>query len=241
LLLDRKKIRRWAKWVALILAIVFALGFLTMGIGFGSGNFNLLSAFSCASSNTDTTEPKTSQEKLDALFKAVQANPKDTTSMLSIATVYQDMYRETDDIQNLRTAAAFLENAIDVDPTLSEVYIRVADIYLFDKFGAYDAAVKVLNKAASVTPDSPEVFQKLGTAQRNLGNKEAAAMAWQRYLQLDPNGKMAPVIREQLAAMTNTTTTTVAASTTTTAAPGTTTSVAASTTTSASTTATTAN
>ncbi len=48
-----------------------------------------------------------------------------------------------------------------------------------DAMNANDAAVTVLNKAASVDPTNPDVFLKLGIAQQNAGNKAAAVLAWQ--------------------------------------------------------------
>jgi len=149
------------------------------------------------------------------------ADPKDTTTMLAIATLYEDMYQagKGEGTEYLRNAAAFLENAIDVDPTLKDVYIRLADMYMSDDFRANDAAITVLNKAASADPTNPDVFLKLGIAQQNAGNKAAAVLAWQKYLQLDPNGEMAEVVREQLEKLTATTTTTTTAATSTTAGP----------------------
>ena len=193
-----------------------------MGVGQGMGNLNVFEALSCSNDRTPTTTPAaTNQEKLTAYLQTLQANPKDTTTMLAIATLYEDMYQagEGQGTEYLRTAAAFLENAIDVDPTLKDVYIRVANMYLSDDLTAYEAAVTVLNKAASADPTNPDVFLKLGIAQQRVGNREAAVLAWQKYLELDPNGDMADVVREQLEVLTSTTTTT-AATTTTTAAPG---------------------
>jgi cytochrome c-type biogenesis protein CcmH/NrfG len=241
LLLDRKKIRKWAKWVALILAVIFGASFLFLGVGYGGAGFDISSIFKSGCSSTATTEPKTDQDKLNSLLQTIQANPKDTTSMLAAATIYQSMYQsgQSNGIDALRNAAALLENAIAVDPTLKDVYIRLANMYMSDDLRAYEPAVAVLNKAASADPTNPEVFLKLGTAQRNLGNKEAAVLAWQKYLELAPNGEMASVIRDQLETLTATTTTTAAA-TTTTAAGSSTTTTSGSTTTSASATSTTA-
>ena len=59
------------------------------------------------------------------------------------------------------------------------------------------------------------MFLKLGIAQQNSGNKEAAVLAWQKYLELAPNGAPAATIRAQIATMTaNAPTTTPAATTT---------------------------
>jgi tetratricopeptide (TPR) repeat protein len=233
LLLDRRRIKKWAKWVALALAIVFALSFLFMGVGYGGGaGFNISEIFTGGgfSDNAATTEPNTAQEELDAHLQTLTANPNDTTTMLAVATLYEDMYDqgEGDGDEYLLKAAAFLENAIDVDATLKDVYIRLADLYInqIATAPAYEAAATVLNKATTADPANPDVYLKLGIAQQKLGNKEAAVLAWQKYLELAPEGDMASVVKDQIARLTATTTTTTAGASTTTTAASTTTTVA---------------
>ncbi len=121
MLLDRKRIRKWAKWVALGLAIVFGLSFLFMGVGYGGAGFDLSSLFK-GKQSSKTTAPQTDEQKLEAYLQTLAANPKDTTTMLAIATVYRDMYQAGKGNGNeyLKTSAAFLENAIDVDPSLKK-------------------------------------------------------------------------------------------------------------------------
>ena len=245
MLLDRRRIKKWAKWVALILAIIFAASFLFLGVGYGGAGFNISEIFTTGgcSAETDTTEPQTAEEKLNTLLAAYEANPKDTTNMLAIATAYEDLYEagKGEGTEYLENAAAFLRNAIDVDPNLKEVYLRVANIYIsgIGTAPAYQAAAEVLNKATVADPQNPEVYLKLGIAQQKLGNKQAAVLAWQKYLELDPNGEMADVVREQIKVLTETTTTTAASTTTTAASGGTTTTAAPTTTTAATSTTTT--
>ena len=224
MLLDRRGIRKWAKWVALILAIIFAISFVAMGVGQGTGGMNVLDAFSC--SGDQTPEPQTEQERLNALLQTLEANPKDTTTMLAVATMYESMYAagEGNGTEYLVTAAAFLRNAIDVDPSLKDVYLRVAKIYMEDELQQFDAAVPVLNQATTVDPTNADVFLNLGIAQNSLGNKTGAVLAWQKYLELEPNGEMASVVRQQIEKLTATTTTTAATNTTSTTAGSTTTS-----------------
>jgi tetratricopeptide (TPR) repeat protein len=231
LLLDRRRIRKWAKWVALALAIIFAGGFLFMGIGYGGAGFNLSEIFSGGC--TETTEPNTVQAELDKYLAALAANPNDTSAMQSAATVYEGMYEAAGEGQGnpeyLQNAAGLLEKAITVDPSLKDVYLRLADLYIttVGTTAALQQAVVTLNKAVEVDPNNPDVYLKLGTAQRSLGNIQAAALAWQKYLQLEPNGEYAKVIQGQLDELVGNTTTTAGTSTTggtgTTAGPGATT------------------
>jgi tetratricopeptide (TPR) repeat protein len=256
LLLDRKKIRRWAKWVALGLAIVFVASFLFLGVGYGGAGFDLSRIFSGGcSEKTGVTD--TANTKLDEYLATLEENPKDTDTMLAVATLYEDMYDPDagEGTQYLDKAAEYLEQAISVAPSLKELYLRLARLYI--KSGdanqeaataaetagdtltqgvygqaahtAYKDAARVLNRATSVDPDNPEVYLYLGIAQRSAGEDGAAILAWQKYLQLDPTGDQAGAIAAALEQLTAPSTTTTAGLTTTTG--GSTTTTAGSTTT----------
>ena len=103
MLLDRKRINRWAKWVALFLAIVFAAGFLFMGVGYGGAGFNLSELFT--SDNNVPDNPQTPEDKIAAYQAQLTQNPNDMAALIGLATVYQ----QNDD---LLRAAAYLELAL---------------------------------------------------------------------------------------------------------------------------------
>jgi cytochrome c-type biogenesis protein CcmH/NrfG len=58
---------------------------------------------------------------------------------------------------------------------------------------------------------------KLGSAQNNLGNTQAAVLAWQKYLDLAPNGDMAATVKDEITKLAAQATSTTAGVTTTTA------------------------
>lgn len=225
--------------MALFLAIVFAVGFLFLGVGYGGAGFDLSGIFSCS----ESTEPQVEDTALDDLLAALEADPENTAKMLEIATYYENRYDPdaTEGTKYLDDAAAYLEQAIGVDPGLKDVYLRLAKLYIrsakvSEEASAaagqqgdditqgvyasaarddYKDAARVLNKATSVDPEDSEVYLYLGIAQRGAGNKGEAILAWQKYLQLDPNGDQASVIREALEELTATTTTASTSTTTT--------------------------
>ncbi len=216
MLLDRRRIRKWAKWVALFLAVVFALSFLFLGVGYGGGaGLNIFDLFGKNKSTTNTS--LTEDERIAALQAQLQQNPKDITTLQALATAYIQK-------EDLKTAATYLEQVITIDPSQKDIYLKLADIYLNSSVSDYTAAAAVLNKAIALDPSNPDLFLKLGLAQRGLGNVSATLMAWQKYLQLAPNGDQADVIREQVATLSQqaTTTTSTASTTTTTSTSSTT-------------------
>ncbi len=209
MLLDRRRINKWAKWVALFLAVVFAAGFLFMGVGYGGGAASI-SRSSSAGNKTTSSNPQTPEDKIAAFQATLAQNPNDTTALLGLATLYQEN-------NDLKTAAVYLEKVIAVDPSQKDIYLRLANIYLNASVASYEPAVTVLNKLTSLDPQNPDVYLKLGTAQNSLGHTEAAILAWQKYLQLAPNGDMATVVKDQIDKLSKkATTTTVAGSTSTT-------------------------
>jgi len=219
LLLDRRRIRKWAKWVALVLAIVFVLSFLFMGVGYGGAGFNISEIFTNGGcSSTGTAEPNTVEEKLKAYEEALEVNPNDTDALLGIANIMRDLYEQNGEIEYLLVSAAQLEKVIAADPTQKDIYMRLARLYMSNEVNDAAKAVAVLNKAASADPDNPDVYLQLGIAQQRLNNVTAAVLAWQKYLELEPDGQMADTVRERIKALTETTTTTKPATTTT--APG---------------------
>lgn len=81
------RLRRQAKWVFLVLAFVFAGGFVFFGVGSGStgigdllrGNFNI---FGNNGSSTNSSAVKSA-------LKTTQAHPKDPNAWRNLATAYQ--------------------------------------------------------------------------------------------------------------------------------------------------------
>lgn len=207
MLLDRKRIKKWSKWIALFLAIVFGGGFLFLGVGYGGAGFNLSDLFT--GTKTTTAAEQTPEQKLAAFQATLTQNPVDTTAMLGIANIYQQA-------NNYKAATVYLENVISIDPSQKDVYIRLANLYMSTDLADYQSAVTVLNKATSVDTNNPDVYLKLGSAQNYLGHTEAAILAWQKYLELAPNGDMASVVQEQITKLSSKPTTTTAAGATTT-------------------------
>jgi Flp pilus assembly protein TadD len=228
LLLDRRRIRKWAKWVALALAVFFAAGFLLMGIG-GSG-VNVLDIFQ-GCSETTPTETSVADTQLDKLLAALAADSTNTTKMLEIAAYYERLYSPTDGTgrEYAGQAANYYEQALEADPSLKEVYLDLGKLYI-EMSSPADAA-RILNMATSVDPDNAEVYYYLGRAQQMAGKKGETILAWQKYLQLAPEGRLAETVRAQLEQLTAPSTTTTSAPTTTTGAVATSTTVASSTTT----------
>lgn len=210
MLLDRKRINRWARWVALGLAIVFGLSFVFMGVGTGI-NVDWTELWNFVSNNQSNTATASSgpEDRIKAYETTLATDPNNIVALKGIATEYVAL-------NNPLKAAEYLERAGAAAPDDVEVFLRLGTIYMAPDSRDYVAAVRVLNIASSLDPNNSQTFLQLGAAERGAGNTSAAILAWNRYLQLDPEGQMADTVRAELEAISPTTTTTAASTTSTT-------------------------
>ena len=158
--------------------------------------------------------------RIKALEAQLAADPTNVDLMLGIATQYETLNQP-------QMAAQYLEKAATVKPDDVLIYTRLGKIYLATNTRDYTSAVRVWTRATELDATNPAVFLQLGVAQRGVGNTRMAILAWNKYLELAPNGDMAATVKAQILQMTSTTTVPADSSTTATTAAGATTTTAA--------------
>ena len=124
------RLRRHAKWVYVFLAVVFALGFVVLGIGSGSTGISdiLRGNFFGGSSNSTSSQIKDQQ-------KLIASNPKNMEAYLSLSTLYQQD-------QNTPKAISTLEQEANVEPKNLDILNRLAGIYRTQAESALNAAAR---------------------------------------------------------------------------------------------------
>jgi len=194
-LLDRKRINRWAKVMAVVLAVVFGLSFVALGVGSGV-NLNWSDLWnSIGSKKSAQSGPNTPEQNIKVYTVTLQTDPTNEVALLGMAAAYRQLQQPV-------KQAEFLEKLAAVKPTDAAIQLQLAAIYMSAEARDYQAAVRVLNRATTLDPANADAFLQLGSALRGAGDTKAAVLAWNRYLQLAPDGTMATTVKEQLALLT---------------------------------------
>ncbi len=189
MLLNRKKINRIAKWFAIVLAFVFALSGIFLGVGSKVGG-NIFAGCAQNSSSISASSSITDREKY--LLGLIQKNPKDTDSIKNLASLYAG-----DDVKRYQDAINWFNKYLAIVPKDMTVRLEIGSIYL-NKLNDPTAAAKASSQATSIDPTNANAFLQLGLAEKDALQNQAAIQAWTRYLQLAPGSSYAAQIKDQI-------------------------------------------
>ncbi len=148
------RLRRHAKVIYVLLAVVFAAGFVLLGVGSGSGGVAdvLSNLFHGSTGSSVSSQIKSDQKK-------IAAHPRNTEPYLDLATLYQQQ-------QDQAAATATLESALKVKPNDLDVLSRLASLYQSQAETARNAAAdaQAALAAANATPPGVDVNSNFGQA-----------------------------------------------------------------------------
>jgi tetratricopeptide (TPR) repeat protein len=83
------------------------------------------------------------------------------------------------------------------NPILARRDMTVGTFYF--KKGKFKAAADRFDEATKWNPGLAEAYLRLGESAEKLGDNETMRKAWNRYLELEPNGKEAGSVKKKLA------------------------------------------
>lgn len=149
------RLRRHAKVIYVLLAVVFAAGFVVLGVGSGStgiGDILQGKLFGGGGGSSTSSQIKDKQQ-------AIAGHPKDATLYLDLAGLYQSQHKESQ-------ALATLQQARRAAPKNVDVLNQIAGIYSARAARAGDRYQNTLNTYLqnSVTPPGLDPSSQLGQA-----------------------------------------------------------------------------
>ncbi|MCL4310341.1 MAG: tetratricopeptide repeat protein [Actinomycetota bacterium] len=189
MLLDRKKINRISRWFAIALATIFALSGILLGVGSKVGG-NIFAG--CAQSTPSADSQSSVGDRESYFLTQLKQNPKDTDAMLQLANLYAGS-----NVKRYQDAITWFNKYLQIVPNSAEVRLRMGSIYMTD-LNDPASAVKVLTDATKIDPGNADAYVQLGLAAKAALQNQVAIQAWNKYLQLQPNGSYAADIKNQI-------------------------------------------
>ena len=197
MLLDRKRVKFWQKWVFLFMAIIMAAFLVMIPITRASG---------CSSTTSSVTK------QLDAdvtKYRAqVASDPANATTWIALGDAYQsraNAQTQKSTAQNNDLAAAAVaytratgllekQKGAAAKQRLLDTYQKLVSVD--GTLKDYQAAAKVYAQVTLITPKDAQAFSNWGSLSTLAGDTSTALLAFTRYLQLAPNAPDAQAVRD---------------------------------------------
>ena len=109
------RLRRHAKIIYVLLALVFAIGFVAFGVGSGSTGIGDILRGNFGGGSSTSSRIKDQQKKIDA-------NPRDIQAYLTLASFYQQDNKDSQAVSTLERAAKVQPKNLDVLNALARTY-----------------------------------------------------------------------------------------------------------------------
>ena len=121
--------------------------------------------------------------------QALAKNPKDLDALVGLANLEFDS-------QQWAHAIDYYSRALAIDGKNADV--RVDRAIAYHATGQNDLAKKELARVIREKPDHKNAWLNLGVVNRELGDRAGAIKAWERYLEMDPQGEHAADVRQEI-------------------------------------------
>ena len=205
MLLDRRRVRFWQKWIFGFMAFLMA-AFLIVG-------------YSGVLSSCHLANGVTGGNPLDQAIKtataAYNASPKDPTAILALAQAYQaravaEVSGSTGQASDSRQALAYYTKYLAMSDKKLGAKVRSLrldalqqEIVLYTLLNQSGELVGVYNKLISLDPRNPDYYLRLGAAASDAGDTATALLAFSRFLQLAPHSQYAQEVKQRIATLTS--------------------------------------
>jgi hypothetical protein len=213
------RLRRHAKWMFVLLALVFGLGFVIFGVGAGGTGigdiFRDQGGTSSGQSVSDAQKEGDTSDAIDALNHAIALKPRSPEAYRELAGLHLTRASEfQQQLQQAQITAAFRAPGVAfptlttkagqatlTDPLQSAVTSEVTNSAstLYQQAGAEAvAAIDAYKQLVRLQPNDPNVQLELAQTAQQTGDVTTAITAYQRFLKLSPDDPNASVVRAQL-------------------------------------------
>ena len=202
MMMNRERIGFWVRLVSILLAGVFLISFIFLGVGTNL-QYNVFDLFG----NQD--QPKQQQDQasdpeqqIAAAQQDLKKDPKDPEKIKDLAALYYTAGRYDDAIQVLQRGREVAPKDEEIPALIGQIYSQQAQAEKGEK------QKELLKKAgdafaasAEAEPDNAEAYLLAGQAYDQAGQPAEAIKYYNEYLDRAPKGQDAARVKDRISAL----------------------------------------
>lgn len=203
MMMNRDRISFWVRLVSILLAAVFLISFIFLGIGTNI-QYNIFELFGNQDQqqNQQQDQAPDPEQQIAAAEKDLEEDPKDPEKIKNLAGLYYTAGRYDDAIRILQKGQEAAPNDEEIPSFLGQIYAQQAQTASGkNKEELEDKAADAFAASAKAQPDDAEAYLLAGQAYDQSGQPAEAIEYYNEYLDRAPNGQEAARVEDRISAL----------------------------------------
>ena len=201
MMMNRERIGFWVRLLSIVLAAVFLVSFLFLGVGTNL-NINIFELFGNQDQTQQADKAPSPEEQIAAAQKDLKKDPKDPEKIKDLAYLYYTAGRYDDATQVLQKGREVAPNDEEIPALLGQIYGRQAQAASGKKQKELqDKAADAFAASAKAQPEDANAYLLAGQAYEQADQPAEAIKYYNEYLDRAPKGKDAAKVKDRISAL----------------------------------------
>jgi cytochrome c-type biogenesis protein CcmH/NrfG len=201
MMMNRERIGFWVRLVSILLAAVFLISFIFLGVGTNI-QYNIFDLFGNQDQPQQQNQTPGPEEQIAAAEKELKQDPKDSENIKDLAYLYYTAGRYEDAIQVLQDGQKAAPKDEEIPALLGQIYSQQAQTASGNKQEELELkAAEAFAASAEAQPDNAEAYLLAGQAYEQAGQPAEAIQYYNQYLDRAPKGQEADQVKKRISAL----------------------------------------
>ena len=201
MMMNRERIGFWVRLVAILLAAIFIISFVFLGVGTNI-QYNIFDLFGNQDQPKQQNQTPDAEQQIAAAEKDLKKDPKDPEKIKDLAYLYYTAGRYDEAIQTLEKGQKVAPKDEEIPALLGQIYSQQAQTASDKKKEELEGkAAAAFAASAKAQPDNAEAYLLAGQAYDQAGQPAEAIQYYNQYLDHAPKGQNAAKVKDRISAL----------------------------------------
>jgi cytochrome c-type biogenesis protein CcmH/NrfG len=201
MMMNRERIGFWVRLLSILLAAVFLVSFLFLGVGTNL-NINIFELFGNQDRTQQADKVPSPDEQIAAAQKDLKKDPKNPEKIKDLAYLYYTAGRYDDATQVLQEGREVAPNDEEIPALLGQIYGQRAQAASGKKQKELqDKAADAFAASAKAQPEDANAYLLAGQAYEQADQPAEAIKYYNEYLDRAPKGEEAAKVKDRISAL----------------------------------------
>ena len=201
MMMNRERRSFWVRLVAILLAAIFLLSFVFLGIGTNI-QYNIFELFGNQNQPQQQNQGPDPEQQIAAAEKDLKKDPKDPEKIKDLAGLYYTAGRYDEAVRVLQEGQEVAPKDEEIPAFLGQIYSEQAQTATGKEKEELEVkAADAFAASAAAQPDNADAYLAAGQAYDQAGQPAEAIKYYNEYLDRAPKGQDAARVEDRISAL----------------------------------------